>query len=351
MPKPVAFPPSAPRVGAALVLVLSLLAGGCSDNGSQAPNAGGAAGTRTNVPSAAGAAGEAAAGGETNEAAGAVSSASGTGSLGGTNLGGTTGALGGGAGSGGSPSAGSGGNGGGGTMGGQAMGGGGGQAPAGSGCIVPMYSYPDASAWTAIVQAKQAHAAVNVVAIVNPDSGPGTGVDGAFTTGIAKLVAAGIVPIGYISTNYTKRGQAAVKADIDTWRASYATVEGIFFDEQSNTPGDEAFYSAVSSYAKSKGFTLTVGNPGTGVPDSFLGSVDVMLSYESAGTPKLASLSQYAAHRDQFGIIPYAAAFDATYVRTAAQSVRYVYVTDDDLPDPWDTLPSYFDPLLGALAP
>jgi hypothetical protein len=115
-------------------------------------------------------------------------------------------------------------------MGGQTMGGGGGQAPAGNGCIVPLYSYPDASAWTAIVQAKQAHAAVNVVAIVNPDSGPGTSVDGTFTSGIAKLVAAGIVPIGYVSTSYTKRGQAAVEADIDTWRASYATVTGIFFD-------------------------------------------------------------------------------------------------------------------------
>ena len=75
-----------------------------------------------------------------------------------------------------------------------------------------------------------------------------------------------------------------------------------------------------------------------------------MLSYESAGTPALSSLSQYAAHRDQFGIIPYAATFDAAYVRAAAQSVRYVYLTNDDLPNPWDTLPGYFDALLAALA-
>jgi hypothetical protein len=216
---------------------------------------------------------------------------------------------------------------------------------------VPLYSYPTEASWSALVKAKLAHAAVNVVAIVNPDSGPGNGVDKEFTAGIAKLVAAGVIPIGYVSTNYTKRGQTTVNADTDTWHASYPAVQGIFFDEQSVTPGDEAFYAAASAHARSLGLTLTVGNPGTDVPNVFLGALDVMLSYESAGTPTLASLERYAAHRQQFGIIPYAASFDATYVKAATKSVRYVYITNDDLPNPWDTLPSYFDSLLGALAP
>ena len=73
--------------------------------------------------------------------------------------------------------------------------------------------------------------------------------------------------------------------------------------------------------------------------------------YESAGTPTLASLKKYAARRDQFGIIPYATPLDAAFVEAAAESVRYVYLTDDDLPNPWDALPSYFDALLGALEP
>src|SRR5262249_12949012 len=142
-----------------------------------------------------------------------------------------------------------------------------------NGCIVPLYSYPDMSAWDALVKAKQAHENLEVVAIVNPDNGPGVGVDKTFTSGIARLAAAGIVPIGYVSTDYTKRGQATVNTDSDTWRSSYPAVQGIFFDEQSSTPGDEAFYAAVSAHAKSDGFTLTVGNPGTSVPMSFLGSV------------------------------------------------------------------------------
>jgi Spherulation-specific family 4 len=344
MPKPAICSWLASPVGLALALAL----GACSDGAAQSPSGGDGGntpgGAQTNLagtaPGGSGAnlggsegglggdaVGSDAVSGSTNGGSSAASGASGGGNGGATGGGGSAG----------------------GEMGGSAMGGAGGQTPAGNGCIVPLYSYPSAPAWSAIIQAKQAHAAVQVVAIVNPASGPGAKVDSAFTTGIAKLVAAGIVPIGYVSTSYTNRGQAAVKADADTWRTSYPAVQGIFFDEQSVTPGDEAFYSAVTTYAKTKGFTLTVGNPGTGVPDSFLGSVDIMLSYENAGTPKLTSLSRYTAHRDQFGIIPYAAAFDATFVQAAAKSVRYVYVTDDDLPNPWDTLPSYFDALLGAL--
>jgi len=342
--------------GAALLAFAAL--NGCSDYPRQLPSSEGTAGGGPSGAAGSASSGNAGAshGGQGGTPhVGSSSSDAGTANGGVTSAGGTVGGLGGsgtgdnasgetsaGAGRGGS-------NGGGG--GGSAIGGSGGQAPAGNGCIVPLYSYPSAAAWNAIVQAKQAHAAVNVVAIVNPNSGPGTSVDGTFTAGIAKLVAAGIVPIGYVSTNYTKRGQAAVKADTDAWRASYPAVQGIFFDEQSITPGDEAFYSAVADYAKTKGFVLTVGNPGTGVPNSFLDTVDVMLSYESAGTPTLASLQKYAAHRDQFGIIPYATTFDAAYVKAAAKSVRYVYLTDDALPNPWDALPSYFDALLGALTP
>jgi hypothetical protein len=105
----------------------------------------------------------------------------------------------------------------------------------------------------------------------------------------------------------------------------------------------------MSAYAKSLGLSFTVGNPGTSVPNSFLGILDVVLGYESAGTPPLTSLGQFASHRSEMGIIPYAAAFDASYVKAAAQSVAYVYVTDDDLPNPWDALPSFFPQLLAAL--
>jgi hypothetical protein len=220
-----------------------------------------------------------------------------------------------------------------------------------TGSIVPLYSYPDAPAWKAIVAAKALHPKVTVVAIVNPDNGPGASVDALFSNGIAALIAGQITPIGYVSTGYTARGEPAVKADVDRWHAQYPAVQGIFFDEQSNQVGDEAFYRDVSQYAKSLGYALTVGNPGSGVPSSFLDTVDVMLAYESAGTPALATPTKYAAQRAHFGIIPYGAALEPAYAKAASSSVAYVYITEDTLPNPWDTLAASFEPLLNALEP
>ncbi|HEX7451900.1 MAG TPA: spherulation-specific family 4 protein, partial [Polyangiaceae bacterium] len=163
--------------------------------------------------------------------------------------------------------------------------------------------------------------------------------------------AASIVPIGYVSTSYTARGEPTVKGDVDRWRSQYPAVQGIFFDEQSSKAGDEQFYRDVSQYAKAQGFVLTVGNPGSDVPSSFLDTVDVMLAYESSGTPPLASLTKYAAERTHYGIIPYGAALDTAYAKSASSSVAYVFITDDTLPNPWDTLPGSFESLLNALEP
>ncbi|HEX3598197.1 MAG TPA: hypothetical protein VHU80_23975 [Polyangiaceae bacterium] len=81
------------------------------------------------------------------------------------------------------------------------------------------------------------------------------------------------------------------------------------------------------------------------------GALDVLLIYESGGTPALSSLTRYATQRSHYGIIPYAAKFDAVYAAAAVKSTAYVYITDDDLPNPWDSLPSFFDSLLAALEP
>ncbi len=70
----------------------------------------------------------------------------------------------------------------------------------------------------------------------------------------------------------------------------------------------------------------------------------MLITYESAGLPSLDDLTA-PPNAMQAGIIPYAVTdpqgFEALRARAA-----YVYVTDDTLPNPWDTLPAYFDALL-----
>ncbi len=119
----------------------------------------------------------------------------------------------------------------------------------------------------------------------------------------------------------------------------------------SRTPTDVAHYQTLSQYAKSKGLAYTVGNPGTDVPTSYIGALDTMLVYESDGVPTITSLKAWSAYApSNFGIIPYkVSALDATFVKQARQYIGYIYLTPDDLPNPWDSLPSYFASLLAAL--
>lgn len=224
-----------------------------------------------------------------------------------------------------------------------------------TGSIVPLYSYPTTSYWAAIIAAKNSHPTVPVVAIVNPNSGPGTSVDSNYTTGIANLQAAGITVIGYVYTSYGSRAQADVQDDINAWKSFYPSVTGIFFDEMANDNNTThvAYYQSLDGYARSKGFTYTVGNPGTDTLPIYVGVVNTILVYESSGIP--ASLpTWYASYApSNFGVIPYnVPTLDMTatnFIASARQTIGYIYLTNDNLPNPWDTLPSYFSTLLTDL--
>ena len=112
-----------------------------------------------------------------------------------------------------------------------------------------------------------------------------------------------------------------------------------------------AHYQTLSQYAKSKGMSYTVGNPGTDVPAAYVGVLDTMLIYESDGLPSVSSLSRWSSYAPgNFGIIPYnVSAMSSTFVKQARQYVGYVFLQNDNVPNPWDSLPSYFADLLAAL--
>ena len=124
-----------------------------------------------------------------------------------------------------------------------------------------------------------------------------------------------------------------MEAEIDTWKSFYPTLQGIFFDEQSNSTGDVAHYQTLSQYAKSVGLSYTVGNPGTGVPTAYVGAVDTMLIYESDGVPPMSDLSAYSAYaKSNFGVIPYAVSgMNSTFVQQARQYVA-VHLPDQRRP-------------------
>lgn len=227
-----------------------------------------------------------------------------------------------------------------------------------TGTLVPLYTYPImagglAPTWKAVIDAKTAHPTVPVIAVVNPSSGPGTKLIAAYVTGIAALKRAGIVVLGYVPTTYGARASISVQADIDKYRAWYPECGGIFFDEQANTVGLEKYYADLSAHARSKSLPYTVGNPGTDTLPSYVGTVDLILVHETAGLPTKVSPWRAGFDKKNFGMISYAVkTLDPVAIAKtkATANIAYLYVTDDVMQNPYDSVPPYFADLLGLLA-
>ncbi|HVW00951.1 MAG TPA: spherulation-specific family 4 protein, partial [Planctomycetaceae bacterium] len=98
--------------------------------------------------------------------------------------------------------------------------------------LVPAYFYPAGEglvAWKKLIASAEQ---TPVVAIVNPDSGPGKRVDAVYHEIFQWAKPSKIKLIGYVTLSYAERPISAVKADIDSWLHFYPEVAGIFFDEQ-----------------------------------------------------------------------------------------------------------------------
>jgi len=221
-----------------------------------------------------------------------------------------------------------------------------------NGTIIPLYTDPPDSSWDAVVAAKQAHPTVPVIAIINPADGPGGSAQSNYTTGIGKLTAAGVKVMGYVHTLYGARASSELQAEMSHYQSWYPGVTGIFLDEMAYSAGYESYYSGLTAYAKSHGSDFTVGNPGTDTSKTYVGTVDVLFIYESSGVPALSAISgwhtSYA--RQNFGVIPYqVGSMDAAFVAAARPYVGYIYLQSDNIPNPWDSVPSYLSSLVGAL--
>jgi parallel beta-helix repeat protein len=225
------------------------------------------------------------------------------------------------------------------------------------GIVVPAYFYASHSEWDFL-----AEAALNVplIAIMNPYDGPGLSYDSLYAEKVDAVRAAGGQVIGYVYTEYGTRSLALVKADIDQYYAWY-NIDGIFLDE---APTDDDptlldYYAELYEYIRSAHpGAIVMLNPGTDPAAAYMAVGTHLMIFEDDFT--VASFLDWtpeawmvSADPNIFAVLQHncASSDDAVDIvqHAYANGIRWVYVTDDTAPNPWNTLPGYWDVLVQAV--
>jgi spherulation-specific family 4 protein len=217
------------------------------------------------------------------------------------------------------------------------------------GILVPAYFDPSSGLWSGL---NFAASRVPLIAIMNPNNGPGLTQNASYVSALSSLHAAGGRVIGYVYSSYATRATNTVKADIDLYFSFYA-VDGIFVDEMTNDADTNHlnYYATLYQYIQTKGTNLLVaGNPGINTLETYLTrpTADLLVTFESNSGYTTLTVDGWVTNHlaRQFSHLPYNVPDAGTmtnYVNLAAsRNAGWIYVTDDILPNPWDTLPSYW---------
>jgi chitodextrinase len=240
---------------------------------------------------------------------------------------------------------------------------------------VPAYVNPhaDPAAWTRLASAAPGSLGFAVVNVIN---GPDYVAQDAWTDAIKTASANGVKLVGYVDTGYlgttgqrTRLGStdpvdwmSQIQHDINAWYQFYGTdLSGIFFDQVQNACGPTSdsndwadLYRTLSEGVERlhPGAT-TVLNPGTNVPQCYEDAGDVIVTFEGSyasyvGDPAAANpytpLSWTPVDPKKIWHIVYGApdvvAMSQVVDLSKTRSAGYVYVTDDVLANPYDTVPA-----------
>jgi Spherulation-specific family 4 len=206
---------------------------------------------------------------------------------------------------------------------------------------VPSYFYPGGG-WN---QLRQGAPTVGL-AIINPNSGPGTQQDANYVHEVDASKASGVRVLGYVATGYGTRSQAAIKADIAKYLRWYA-VDGIFLDEAPYSCLRKPYYQSLYRHIKAAQPDATVViNPGDVTGECFMQTADIIVNFEGshAAYQKWQPAgweTRYTA--DRFWHLVYNTSLvnlSATVGLSKQRHAGWIYVTPDRMNNPWDTLPS-----------
>ena len=247
-----------------------------------------------------------------------------------------------------------------------------------TGIIEPLYIYPYNSsschasncfAWNQVNVTKSNYPNVPLFAVININNGPCDLLVGCpdpnYKQGIANLTKSGVIQLGYVWTKNGLRPEVDVKSDIDNWVSWYKPygLKGIMMDEMPHVLGQTSYYQDLTNYIHSKGLTYSIGNPGTDVPQSYQGALDIMNIYEdNNSTGDLTnstlqgntSISGNPANwhtlydKSTYSFVTYGkSSISQKLVQGKSVYVGLMYITDGD--NSWSTIPSYLNTLASYL--
>ena len=211
-----------------------------------------------------------------------------------------------------------------------------------TGIIMPIFGNTSSQFSAAIAAARK----VSMIAIINPNNGPGSKKVSGISGYVSQLKSVGARPVGYISTSYGSVSSSSVNSQIDRY-ASWYGATGIFLDEVADSTSKISYYKAIYSYAHGKGL-LVVANPGTFVPSGYASVADVLVTYEdpmSRGWSSQKPSSWTAGYSpSKIGAIVYAtpsASMKTVVDRAVAIKYGWIFVSDGSGNDPFGRAPSY----------
>ncbi len=214
---------------------------------------------------------------------------------------------------------------------------------------IAAYFYPG-SLWT---QAINANPKVDFM-VMNPASGSGMIPISDYVTTIAAARQRGILIYGYISTRYGQRPQTEIQQEITNYRNWY-NVDGIFLDESSSQLADLTYYQNLAAFIRTQPNSKVILNPGVYPDQAYMNVGDVILVYEGSSKNYLNSqvpswISNYNPNKF-WHMIYNAPSFQLQQLIDISKQRRagHIYITEDRLPNPYDTLPKYWSRLTSAI--
>ena len=227
--------------------------------------------------------------------------------------------------------------------------------------MVPSYLSSGSSSWKTLVSDAPWSSSVTRTLLLNPNSGPGSAADSSFQQVVTTLHSAGAKVYGYVYTNYGAVSLATAEAQVDEYIQWYG-VDGIFLDcSSSDASLVSSYYQPLATYITTKisggGVILNAGT----YPDASYAAITVpststlrIVVFEddysnftstSAAEPSWAK--SYPASRFIDIVYNTSSANLANALSLSAErNVGSVYMTDDTLPNPYDTIPGYWSTLV-----